>query len=191
VSTNEALEAVLAQYQAAFRDKEFADVESDSDVLMEVFGITPTLKESNRQYWGRELGMCWQRLCATLCAEKTGDRYQPPVRVGADEPYDFRVDDLAIDTKYRVGSGDAGTLKKFKANGRALAEAGLTPTLVILRDDNLAAAMTACRAGGWDIRTGDNAFELLKGLTEVDLREWLASRRGMFVIAPPDLSTDE
>lgn len=27
-----------------------------NDVLMDVFGIVPTLKRENRQYWGRELG---------------------------------------------------------------------------------------------------------------------------------------
>ena len=33
---------------------------------------------------------------------------------GADKPIDFIVGSYAIDTKYRIGSGDSRTLKKFK-----------------------------------------------------------------------------
>jgi hypothetical protein len=181
------LERVLRAHQAAFRDKEFTDAESDSDPLMDVFGITPSLKAANRQYWGRELGMCWQRLCVAVCSTYCKERYSPPKKeYGGDEPYDLQVDKLAIDTKYRIGSGDAGTLKKFKTNGQLLRDEGLTPTMFILRSDNLAAAITACRTGGWDVRIGGETFSLLSSLTGgFDLEAWLIDRRGKFPLSVP------
>lgn len=181
------LTEILAQYHRAFRDKEFGEVDADSDVLMEVFGITPTLKQSNRQYWGRELGMCWQRICSTLCEMVCGDRFSAPPRIGGDEPFDFQVDEYAIDTKYRIGSGDSGTLKKFKTYGTQLRDSGLKPTLLILREDNFAAAITACRAGTWDVVQGNASFAFLKDLTGgFDLGEWLAALRREFLLVPPD-----
>jgi hypothetical protein len=183
---DKALDEVLRAYQQSFLDKEFAEAESATDILMEVYGITPTLRAANRQYWGRELGMCWQRLCTELCRECCGDRYAAPRRYGDDEPYDFSVDDLAIDTKYRVGSGDAGTLKKFKANGRLLSREGLRPTMLILRGDNLASAVGACKAGGWEVLIGTDSFKLLMHLTGgFDLEHWLRRRSGAFPLTPP------
>lgn len=91
---------------------------------MDVFGISPELKRENRQYWGRELGMCWQRLVIEVCKHTRKD-YAPSIRVGADEPCDLVVGKLAIDTKYRIGSGDSGTLKKFKAYAALLRGKGL------------------------------------------------------------------
>ena len=63
----DALTGILSEYQRAFADKAYSDENNDHDVLMDVFGITPELKRENRQYWGRELGMCWQRLVIEVC----------------------------------------------------------------------------------------------------------------------------
>ena len=79
----------------------------------------------------------------------------------------------AIDTKYRVGSGDSGTLKKFKQYGYLLKEVGYQPILLFLRDDNLPAAMTACQTGGWSVYTGMQAFYYLREQTGFDLYQWL------------------
>jgi hypothetical protein len=186
-----ALDKVLEFYQSAFSAKVFTSTDPERDLLMDVFGLTPEQKADNRQYWGRELGMCWQRLCAAMCSEYCKADYAPPVRVGADEPYDFSVGTRAIDTKYRVGSGDAGTLKKFKGNGEALAAQGMIPTMLILREDNLQAAIGACRAGGWDVRMGAAAFDLLKELTGgFDLAGWLSDRQGKFLLVPGAASLD-
>ena len=38
---------------------------------MEVFGITPEMKRENRQYWGRQLGMCWQRLVTEISRQSS------------------------------------------------------------------------------------------------------------------------
>ena len=108
----DALLKVLRAYQQSFSEKTYVDENDTRDILMDVFGITPQLKRENRQYWGRELGMCWQVLVTTVC-KATCDDYLPALRIGADEPCDFRLGMDAVDTKYRVGSGDSGTLKKF------------------------------------------------------------------------------
>ena len=151
---------------------------------MDVFGITPELKRENRQYWGRELGMCWQLLVTEVCRARCKS-FQPGLRIGNNEPCDLIVEGFAIDTKYRVGSGDSGTLKKFKQYGPMLREAGLKPVFLILRYDNLSAAITACKQGGWDVRVGDDAFDFLEELTQFDLLDFLVSRRGDHVLESP------
>ncbi len=150
MSQNEAdelLEAVLNQYKQSFTNKVFAEESLQEDELMLVFGLTQLAKIGNRQYWGRELGMCWQRLVVTLCKQSRDD-FRLPIREGADELCDLIIGKDAIDTKYRIGSGDSGTLKKFKQYGIRLKDLGYNPILLILRTDNLPAAITACTRGG-------------------------------------------
>ena len=108
-----ALEEIVTKYQASFTAKVYNKENDDHDPLMDVFGVSPSLKRENRQYWGRELGMCWQLLVSELF-RLTRDDYGPALRFGADEPCDLTFGQIAVDTKYRIGSGDSGTLKKFK-----------------------------------------------------------------------------
>ena len=92
------------------------------------------------------------------------------------------VENYAIDTKYRIGSGDSGTLKKFKAYSPILKEMGYIPVLLILRDDNLQAAITACTVGGWKILTGDESLKFLSILTNYDFENFIRSKRDLFRI---------
>lgn len=175
------LEGIIAGYQSSFAEKVYADENDDHDPVMDLFSISPATKRENRQYWGRELGMCWQRVVVELC-KKTRADFQGPLRIGADEPCDLVVGEWAIDTKYRIGSGDSGTLKKFKSYGPMLRERGLKPALLIVRTDNLEAALTACKAGGWFLTTGDATFAFIQELTNFDLKEFLAARAGRFSV---------
>ena len=68
------LDAVLKGYQTSFAAKEYNQENNEHDLLMAAFGISPDLKRQNRQYWGRELGMCWQLLVTELC-ELTCDNF--------------------------------------------------------------------------------------------------------------------
>jgi hypothetical protein len=154
------LKGILKQYQNSLSDKIYVEENDDHDPLMDVFGITPSLKRENRQYWGRELGMCWQRLVTEILQANCSE-YKPALRIGADEPCDCILELEAIDTKYRIGSGDAGTLKKFKQNGKLLAEMGLAPILLIVREDSLPAALNACIAGGWSVIQGETSFQYI------------------------------
>ncbi|MGC9503421.1 hypothetical protein [Baaleninema sp.] len=115
----ESLENILKKYQNSFSDKVYAKENEERDPLMNVFEISPQLKRENRQYWGRELGMCWQLLVVEVCKKYCPD-FHPAVKFGSDEPCDLVVENYAIDTKYRIGSGDSGTLKKFKRYGSLL-----------------------------------------------------------------------
>lgn len=177
-----ALEQILASYRDSFEGKIYKDENNDTDLLMDVFGITPELKRENRQYWGRELGMCWQRLVIELCRQTCKD-FNVALRFGADEPCDLVVSRTAIDTKYRMGSGDSGTLKKFKAYGPLLKEVGYQPVLLILREDNLPAAITACKAGGWTVLTSHDTFNYLHQLTGFDVKVYLAEKVAGYKIA--------
>lgn len=173
---------VVRRYQRAFAAKEFATQADDLDPLMLMFGITQEVKDANKQYWGRELGMCWQRLVVTVAQERCRG-FAPALRIGDDEPCDLRIDRMAIDTKYRSGNGDSGTLKKFRSYGPRLKEAGYEPVMLFLRSDNLPAAMTAIRSGGWRVLAGDDAFRFLKDQTGFDLRGWLDRAAGRFSIS--------
>lgn len=178
---NASLEAILHQYEESFRGKEFGGESPEVDNLMSVFSLTQDMKIGNRQYWGRELGMCWQKLIVELC-KATCDTFRGAIREDGDELCDLVVKNDAIDTKYRIGSGDSGTLKKFKSYGKNLRDRGLRPILLIVRNDNLPAAITACRTGGWEVLTGDESFGYIKETTEFDLRAWLIERKGKFSI---------
>ena len=89
--------------------------------------------------------------------------------------YDLIVGKYAIDTKYRVGSGDSGTLKKFKQYGKMISELGYEPVFLMVREDNLPAAMTAISQGGWTIFTGQDSFEFITKITGIDVFELLKS----------------
>jgi hypothetical protein len=108
----------------------------------------------------------------------TCQNFQPGLRVGSDEPCDFRLGSDAVDTKYRVGSGDSGTLKKFRAYGELLSDAGYRPVLLFVRSDNLVPAISACRAGGWEVYMEDQSFAYVFENTGFDLKGWLAKVTG-------------
>jgi hypothetical protein len=177
----QSLENILERYQNSFVDKVYAEENDDHDLLMDVFGLSPQLKRENRQYWGRELGMCWQLLVTVVCRNYCPD-FKPAFKLGNDEPCDLVVGNIAIDTKYRIGSGDSGTLKKFKSYGPQLRRIGYEPIFLILRDDNLPAAITACQAGDWNVYTGNTSFDFLKNLTGFDLRDFLIKKAGAYPV---------
>ena len=56
--------------------------------------------------------------------------------------------------------------------------------LLILRNDNLPAAITACSNGKWVVKTGNDSFDFIKEITEVDLCKYLQSKCGYFNINP-------
>lgn len=175
------LKDILSRYQTSFTKKMYRDENNEHDVLMNVFSLTPKIKRENRQYWGRELGMCWQLLVTEIFRHSHAD-FSPALQFGDDEPCDLVSGYYAIDTKYRIGSGDSGTLKKFKSYGPMLREKGYTPVLLILREDNLPAAITACTKGQWHIYMGDDTFEFIQNLTGFDLKSYLTQMEGVFAV---------
>jgi len=92
------------------------------------------------------------------------------------------VGDYAIDTKYRIGSGDSGTLKKFKAYGLLLREKGYEPVFLILREDNLPAAIQACNIGTWKVLTGKRSFQFIHEISGFDMEGYLTNRASGFLV---------
>jgi hypothetical protein len=174
------LDRLLDQYQRAFVEVELPDENEDADLLMEVFGISPEQKRDRRQYWGRHLGTLWESMI--MSALVNHPRYANPIERGRDRPCDFILGDFAIDTKYRIGSGDSGTIKKFRRDGAWLASRGFEPVMLILREDSLEAAVSACRRGGWAVHTGEQVFDFLARHGNIDLRAYLLSRQGARII---------
>ena len=166
-----ALSPIFEHYKIAFSEKIYNQENNDYDLLMNVFGITPEMKRENRQYWGRELGMCWQLLVTEIFRIARED-FGGAIRIEQDEPCDFTIGELAIDTKYRIGSGDSGTLKKFKSYGPLLRDLGYEPVFLILRTDNLPSAIKACNVGTWNVIMGDDSFEFIYEYSGFDLREY-------------------
>ena len=170
--TERELEKILTRYQDSFSEKVYIEENEEHDPLMDVFGISPIIKKENKQYWGRELGMCWQLLVVETCKAHCSS-FQPAFRVGGDEPCDLIVDGYAIDTKYRSGSGDSGTLKKFKSYGSLLRTYNYEPVVLILRKDNLSSTIGAFRVGTWSIYTGDASFDFIQKISGFDLKSFL------------------
>ncbi|MEA5468940.1 hypothetical protein [Spirulina sp. 06S082] len=163
------LETILTKYSESFSEKVFSEQSSAEDDLMRVFGLTQEMKSNNRQYWGRELGACWERLVKELC-QLTCDRFQEPHNTS----YDLAIANDAIDTKYRLGSGDAKTLRGFKHNAQILIDEGFNPIMLIVRTDNLSQAIRACISGGWQVKVGDEAYQYLYQQTQFDLKKMVA-----------------
>lgn len=163
------IQPIVEKYYHSFSAKTYRTENNDHDFLMDLFNITPELKRQNRQYWGRELGMLWQLMVVELAKAHCGANFRPALRFGNDEPCDLIIGNDAIDTKYRIGSGDSGTLKKFKQYGHLLREQGYRPVFLIVRDDNLPAAITACINGGWTIYTEKDSLNYLRQQTGVDI----------------------
>lgn len=180
MSTEDRLDKVLGIYQKSFIGKVYSEENDDHDLLMDAFGIPPALKRENRQYWGRELGFCWQLLVIEACISHGA--YKPAFKIGGDEPCDLIVENYAIDTKYRIGSGDSGTLKKFKSYGPLLREHGYEPVFLILRNDNLPPAIQACRIGTWNVLTGQDTFDFIKRLSGFDMEAYLKDRAAKFQV---------
>ena len=180
MSIEQNLDAVLERYKTSFIEKVYSDENDDHDLLMEAFGISPLLKRENRQYWGRELGKCWESLVIEAC--KRVPTFQPALRIGGDEPCDLIVKNYAIDTKYRLGSGDSGTLKKFKSYGPLLRSRGYEPVFLFLREDNLPAAMTACQSGTWKIYIGKQSFDFIRDISGFDIEDYLTRKASAFLV---------
>lgn len=170
------IKLVLNKYQEAFSSKKISSEEGYTDILMEVFNITPTIKETNMQYWGRELGKCWEGLIKSVFSERKD--YSRGLKEGDDEICDCIIGKKAIEAKYRVGSGDSGTLKKFKQYAQRLKDAGFEPIMLFLREDNLQAAITASKAGGWTVIIGKECFDFIKKESGFDLKAELESLKG-------------
>lgn len=176
ISLDTKLKDVLRAYRDSFSMKAYSEENDDLDPIMNVFGITPDRKRENRQYWGRELGMCWQLLVTNVLSHHCKE-YTPALKIGDDEPCDACVGTDAIDTKYRIGSGDSGTLKKFKSYGKLLKERSYRPVLLIVREDNLTAAISACTIGGWTVFQGQATFDYIEELSGFALLAWLEARK--------------
>ncbi|MFQ5965229.1 MAG: restriction endonuclease [Candidatus Scalinduaceae bacterium] len=175
------LNKILKQYSESFLSKKFGEESYEVDELMQVYGLTQGIKKENKQYWGRELGMCWQLLITELFRLTCKD-FKGAIKDGSDEICDLVTKKDAIDTKYRIGSGDSGTLKKFKQYGKRIKELGYNPIILILRTDNLKAAITACHTGGWTILSGEKAYKYITKKTGFDLKKWLKSKKNLYKV---------
>lgn len=174
--TKKAVDEILQHYANSFKNKEFETLTANPDILMNSFGITSEMVEENKQYWNRELGKCWERVIVKTFEISCPKDFKPALRIGADEPVDFIYKNIAIDTKYRVGSGDSGTLKKFKQYGEKISNLGYEPYFLFLRTDNLPAAITAIQNGGWNILMGEETFSFIKDKTGYDLKNHLLKK---------------
>ena len=71
------LDEILTWYQRSFVEKVYCDENDDHDLLMDVFSLLPVIKRENRQYWGRELGMCWQLLVTRVFQTAPAVKHAP------------------------------------------------------------------------------------------------------------------
>lgn len=175
LEVNETIES----YHESFSSKVFKKHESDDDILMQLFGLDYMKKKENMQYWGRELGLLWE-IIITKIAESHLD-YKPKPLWDGQSPCDFFIGDLAIDPKYRIGSGDSGTLKGWAKDADMLKERGYKPIILILREDNLPAAISRI-SGHWDVKVGKESLNFIKNTLNFDLEKYLISLKNNYDI---------
>jgi len=166
------IEPIIKEYYIKFKAKlNQPSVENnDFDELMNLFNISPELKRDNRQFWGRHLGKLWEKMVVELAKTHCQD-FQPELRINKDQLCDLIIGSDAIDTKYRIGSGDSGTLKKLKDYGAILQEKGYNPVMLIVRDDNLPSAIAAVKSRGWNVLTDVESFSYLKEKIGIDIND--------------------
>lgn len=152
---------IVTRYQRSFQEKTFVEINQDTDILMDLFEITFEQKRENKQYWNRELGSIWELITKEILKINPCFREPLPNEFGNDSPVDYFIGNMAIDAKYRIASGDSGTLKKFKQYGQMLQNMNYIPIFLILRNDNLDAAITAAMNGGWHIYTYEKSFDFI------------------------------
>jgi len=176
---------VSKEYQKTFEKKIFNYHNPDHDLLMDVFNLTSELKGENPQYWGTQLGRCWEKLIIEICKTHCQD-FKPAfkIKIKNEEhaPFDLIIDNYAIDTKYRIGSGDSGKHYKLQVYGNELKKMGYTPVMLIFREDNLQGAITACKKGNWTIYTGDDTFKFIQQISDFDLKQFLMSIKAKFAV---------
>jgi hypothetical protein len=176
------LDGIISSYSDLFSSRSFKRPMADTDALMRVFGITQELKQENGQYWGTHLGKCFQRLVSAVC------RYfvpgcQPGVKVGRKEICDLVVSGDALDTKYRVGSGDDGIVYKWRGHAEELGHRGYRPVMAIYRTDNRHHAFP-----GWTVYEGEESNDYIRKLTGFDLQAWLESHSATAPNSPLQLA---
>jgi len=178
---DEHIDSILKTYQTSFTDKIYSEENNDVDILMNIFRLSPELKRENRQYWGRELGFCWQKIIICVCSQYCSN-YADGLREDSKALCDLVVGNYAIEIKYRIGSGDAKFQREIKETSNQLKGKGYTPIMLILREDNLPTAMAACEKGGWDVHIGENVFLFIESISKFDLKKSLMGKAGNFPV---------
>tara|TARA_B110000971_G_C19823826_1_gene414644 strand:+ start:169 stop:717 length:549 start_codon:yes stop_codon:yes gene_type:complete len=173
---NNNLKDIFDKYKDSFSKKKISTINTEDDLIMKAFGKKQADVDINKQYWNREFGKYFEYTVVKVF-ELTHDEFKPGLRLGADEVCDLIIGDVAIDVKYRVGSGDSGTLKKFKQYGKLLKDKGYKPIMLFLRDDNLKSAVTAINKGGWIIKSDEAMFDYILKESGFDLKSFLINIR--------------
>jgi hypothetical protein len=173
---NNNLKDIFDKYKDSFSKKKISTINTEDDLIMKAFGKKQADVDINKQYWNREFGKYFEYTVVKVF-ELTHDEFKPGLRLGADEVCDLIIGDIAIDVKYRVGSGDSGTLKKFKQYGKLLKDKGYKPMMLFLRDDNLKSAVTAINKGGWIIKSDEAMFDYILKESGFDLKSFLINIR--------------
>jgi hypothetical protein len=168
----EELRSSVKHYARKFEEKKFEEEPAYVDTLMAYFGITDEMKRRNSQYWARELGSLYQEIVTKAALEKSRDYFVPKTGDSV-LPCDLVAGECAIDMKYRMGSGDSGTLQKLRRNGMVLQSLDVKPILLVHRDDNLPAALSAAKGGGWSVVSGEQAIDFVRDRFSFDLEAFL------------------
>ncbi len=177
--TIQSLDLILKDHYHSFTKKIVSEESDKLDELMLVFGIDKHIKSDNKQYWNKQLSRCW-RLLVIESLHRNLAEFQGPLIIEKEEICDMVIGRDAIDTRYRIGSLAVVNTKKLKHKATKLENMGLRPVLLILRDDNLPQAITACNYNGWTTIIGKDAYEYIYKLSGFDLKTWLQTRRNLY-----------
>lgn len=179
-----------------------APTEFVSDILMDLVGLTPAIVRSHHQYFNSKLGACVESILLGFLQTHSPRTAISKLRDGRNELADIvlgapstdlgspaTVSDQrqfhdqaqpphAIEVKYRYGSLDYKHLKSTTDRAKILSELGYQPLMWIFRDNSAPRNLRACRAAGWEVVEGPEAFDWLASQCQgARLDDWLVQKR--------------
>ena len=82
---------------------------------------------------------------------------------------DIYWQDIGIECKYRVRSGDGNFWNRLRTKGLKLSSMSIKPILLVCRTDNLHMLYETSQKGGWILKEGQEALGWLREMTGVYL----------------------
>jgi hypothetical protein len=171
---NNDLKNLVESYKLSFEKKILNHKHFKQDDIMNLFNKNQYDLLLNKQYWHREFGKFYEKYVKIIAKSKL--KYNDSPKYKKYDLCDLVIDNFAIDTKYRIGSGDSGTVRKLKFYGEQLIKLNYKPILLIFRDDNLEGTIKSL-SKEWNVLTGDNSNKFIIEHLDFDIKKSLNDLR--------------
>lgn len=153
------------------------------DALASLVGFNDKMREQDAGGFGASLGRLLESLILTVLDASNSHTIEKPLLNGTDK-IDFIYGDMAIDIKYSIGTRSQGFLLEMKSALDMITSAGLEPVFCVYSLDSNGPILDRLETMGWTIIKGDEVFSFIEQISGFDLKSYLASRKGCFIVKP-------